>query len=121
MVQFGKQEPGTPEEIMKFVADYGVTFPLTEKVDVNGDGACDVFKWLKEATPGSENADIEWNFVKVRLHVCRAPRTAGCLHGAIRMCAMCGFVGRCSTCPVHGSRACMVGRWWMSGAVSCEP
>ena len=74
---------------MKFVADYGVTFPLTEKVDVNGDGACDVFKWLKEATPGSENADIEWNFVKVRLHVCW-------------LCAThCGLPPRCHTYVRH--------------------
>jgi glutathione peroxidase len=51
--QFGKQEPGTAEDIHAFCErNYGVTFPLFSKVDVNGDNAHPLFKHLKEAAPG---------------------------------------------------------------------
>lgn len=62
--QFGKQEPGTPEEIADFCEkNYGVTFDLFAKVDVNGDDACDLYKELtdKEAPYGGP---IKWNFEK---------------------------------------------------------
>ena len=61
--QFGAQEPGTPDEIMEFCStNYGVKFPLTEKIDVNGEGRHPVYGYLTGADgfPG----DIEWNFEK---------------------------------------------------------
>lgn len=62
--QFGGQEPGTPEEIENFVKEkFNVTFPLTEKVDVNGSTATPIFTYLKEANGGSVQV-IKWNFTK---------------------------------------------------------
>jgi glutathione peroxidase len=64
--QFSGQEPGTAEEIAEFCsATYGVTFPMTEKVDVNGDGAHPVFRQLT-TTPDAEGTagDVQWNFEK---------------------------------------------------------
>jgi len=59
--QFGAQEPGTPEEIVSFCdMNYGVTFPLTEKIDVNGADQHPIYAWLQTEFPG----DIEWNFEK---------------------------------------------------------
>jgi glutathione peroxidase len=59
--QFGAQEPGTPDEIADFCAtNYSVTFPLTEKIEVNGDNKHPVYTWLQDAFPGA----IEWNFEK---------------------------------------------------------
>lgn len=63
--QFEGQEPGTDEEIAAFCdLNYGVTFPLFKKVDVNGPAADPLYKWLKAETPGSDNRDVEWNFAK---------------------------------------------------------
>jgi glutathione peroxidase len=63
--QFGAQEPGGAAEIAAFCEkNYGVTFPLFAKVEVNGAGAHPLYRWLKEASGG---ADIEWNFVKFLL------------------------------------------------------
>jgi len=57
--QFMNQEPGTPEQIRKFVTDkYGAKYWFSEKIEVNGDGTHPVYKWLKEALPGY----IAWNF-----------------------------------------------------------
>jgi glutathione peroxidase len=64
--QFGGQEPGTAEEIAEFCsATYGVTFPMTEKVDVNGDARHPLYQALVE-TPDAEGVigDIRWNFEK---------------------------------------------------------
>jgi glutathione peroxidase len=64
--QFMGQEPGTAEEIEQFCsATYGVTFPMTEKVDVNGEGAHPLFQALTEA-PDLDGAagDVSWNFEK---------------------------------------------------------
>jgi glutathione peroxidase len=64
--QFGGQEPGTSEEIQTFCSTtYGVTFPLTEKVDVNGQGRHQLYQLLTE-TPDAEGeaGDIQWNFEK---------------------------------------------------------
>ncbi|MGI5163592.1 glutathione peroxidase [Spirillospora sp. CA-253888] len=64
--QFMGQEPGTPEEIATFCsATYGVTFPLTEKVEVNGDGRHPLYKELVDV-PDAEGrtGDIQWNFEK---------------------------------------------------------
>jgi len=64
--QFGEQEPGTEKEIAAFCErNYGVTFPLFSKVDVNGDEAAPLFKWLKKEKPGLMGSEaIKWNFTK---------------------------------------------------------
>jgi glutathione peroxidase len=64
--QFGKQEPGTNDEILEFArSKYDVTFPMFAKIEVNGDGACDLYKFLKSAQPDEEGKeDIAWNFTK---------------------------------------------------------
>jgi glutathione peroxidase len=64
--QFGGQEPGTAEEIADFCeVNYGVTFPLTEKVDVNGPGRHPLYQELV-STPDAEGkaGDVMWNFEK---------------------------------------------------------
>ena len=64
--QFGGQEPGSDAEISQFCEmNYGVTFPLFSKVDVNGDDAHPLFVALKEAAPGILGSKaIKWNFTK---------------------------------------------------------
>ena len=64
--QFGGQEPGTAEDIAEFCSTtFGVTFPLTEKVDVNGDGRHPVFAELTQvARADGEAGDVGWNFEK---------------------------------------------------------
>jgi glutathione peroxidase len=64
--QFGAQEPGSAEEIQQFCsASYGVTFPLFEKVDVNGAGEHPLYAFLKEKAPGIlGTTGIKWNFTK---------------------------------------------------------
>ncbi|MFC9845736.1 glutathione peroxidase [Streptomyces sp. NPDC060223] len=64
--QFMGQEPGTSEEIAEFCsATYGVTFPLTEKVDVNGDGRHGLYERLVDtADAEGHSGDIRWNFEK---------------------------------------------------------
>ncbi|HET7689058.1 MAG TPA: glutathione peroxidase [Nocardioidaceae bacterium] len=64
--QFGAQEPGTAEEIVTFCdRSYGVTFPLTEKVDVNGPERHPIFDELSQATTRSgKTGDVSWNFEK---------------------------------------------------------
>jgi len=64
--QFGAQEPGTADEIGAFCEkNFGVTFPLFEKVDVNGDDAHPLFKHLKKDAPGVLGTEgIKWNFTK---------------------------------------------------------
>jgi glutathione peroxidase len=67
--QFGGQEPGTSEEIAGFCsATYGVTFPMTEKVEVNGDGRHPLYRELV-GVPDAEGhtGDIRWNFEKFLL------------------------------------------------------
>jgi glutathione peroxidase len=64
--QFMGQEPGTAEEIQAFCSTtYGVTFPLTEKIEVNGEGRHPLYEELT-ATPDTEGeaGDIQWNFEK---------------------------------------------------------
>ena len=62
--QFGAQEPGNEEEILKFCTEkYSVSFPMAAKVEVNGPGRHPLYAWLtseENGTPG----DIEWNFEK---------------------------------------------------------
>ena len=64
--QFGAQEPGSNAEILEFATSkFGVTFPMFAKVEVNGDGACDLYQFLKTEQPGDDgNTDIPWNFTK---------------------------------------------------------
>jgi glutathione peroxidase len=60
--QFGAQEPGTDAEILEFATSkYDATFPMFHKIEVNGDGACELYTWLKGETGGG---DITWNFEK---------------------------------------------------------
>jgi glutathione peroxidase len=60
--QFGNQEPGTTEEIKTFCTNvYGITFPISQKVEVNGPNAHPVYKYLKE---NSDITNIGWNFEK---------------------------------------------------------
>jgi glutathione peroxidase len=64
--QFMGQEPGSAEEIQEFCsATYGVTFPMTEKIDVNGDERHEIYQGLVE-TPNEQGAagDVTWNFEK---------------------------------------------------------
>jgi glutathione peroxidase len=64
--QFGNQDPGTNDEIGAFcVENYGVTFPMMEKIDVNGSGAAPLYKWLVKEAPGFLGSTaIKWNFTK---------------------------------------------------------
>ena len=64
--QFGSQEPGQAEEIGAFCEkNYGVSFPLFAKIDVNGDNAHPLFKKLKKDAPGILGTEaIKWNFTK---------------------------------------------------------
>ena len=64
--QFGKQDPGSNDEIMEFCQlNYGVSFPMFAKIEVNGDGADPLYKHLKSAAPGALGSEgIKWNFTK---------------------------------------------------------
>ena len=64
--QFGGQEPGSPEEIATFCSTtYGVTFPLYEKIDVNGQARHPLYTELTRVADGAgEAGDIQWNFEK---------------------------------------------------------
>jgi glutathione peroxidase len=64
--QFGAQEPGSPDEIATFCSTtYGVTFPMFEKIDVNGDGRHPLYQRLTEAADEEGAAgDVQWNFEK---------------------------------------------------------
>jgi glutathione peroxidase len=64
--QFGAQEPGTAEEIESFCElNYGVTFPLFAKIDVNGKNAAPLYRYLKSVKPGLLGSEaIKWNFTK---------------------------------------------------------
>jgi glutathione peroxidase len=63
--QFGAQEPGTEEEIGAFCSrNYGVSFPLFAKVDVNGAAAHPLWTWLREEKGGVLGDAVKWNFTK---------------------------------------------------------
>ena len=63
--QFGHQEPGTAEEIQdNCLVNYGVSFTMFEKIDVNGDDAHPIYQYLKNALPGTLGKSIKWNFTK---------------------------------------------------------
>ena len=64
--QFGAQEPGSAEQIQSFCStNYGVTFPMFEKIDVNGDNTHPLYAYLKDQAPGIlGTTGIKWNFTK---------------------------------------------------------
>ena len=64
--QFGSQEPGAAQEIASFCQkNYGVSFPMFAKIEVNGDGAHPLYQYLKKAAPGLLGSEgIKWNFTK---------------------------------------------------------
>ena len=64
--QFGKQDPGSNEEITEFCQlNYGVSFPMFGKIEVNGRGADPLYQHLKKAAPGALGTrGIKWNFTK---------------------------------------------------------
>ncbi|CAI4213827.1 unnamed protein product [Parascedosporium putredinis] len=64
--QFGGQDPGTDEDIQSFCQiNYGVTFPIMKKIEVNGDNADPLYKWLTTEKPGLLGLKrIKWNFEK---------------------------------------------------------
>mgnify|MGYP000514663073 FL=1 len=64
--QFGAQEKGSDDEIASFCElNFGVTFPLMHKIDVNGDGAHPLYRWLTAEAPGVLGTkSIKWNFTK---------------------------------------------------------
>ena len=67
--QFGEQEPGSPDEIATFCSTtYGVSFPLSEKVDVNGEGRHPLYSQLVDTEDAEgHSGDIRWNFEKFLL------------------------------------------------------
>lgn len=63
--QFAKQDPGTNKEISEFcLRNYGVTFTMFEKIDVNGENAHPLYKYLKSNAKGLFSNEIKWNFTK---------------------------------------------------------
>ena len=64
--QFAGQEPGGADEIGAFCQkNYGVSFPMFDKIEVNGEGAHPLYQWLKGAAPGLLGSEaIKWNFTK---------------------------------------------------------
>lgn len=63
--QFGGQEPGTNDEIQEFCKlNYGVTFPVLAKIDVNGKNADPLYVYLKSEKSGIGGSAIKWNFTK---------------------------------------------------------
>jgi glutathione peroxidase len=63
---FGKQEPGTASEIRQFCSEnYGITFPLMEKISVKGDDMAPVYRWLtSKKENGVKDSEVTWNFQK---------------------------------------------------------
>lgn len=63
--QFANQDPGSNKEISEFcLINYGVTFTMFEKIDVNGEFAHPIYKYLKNNAKGILNNEIKWNFTK---------------------------------------------------------
>ena len=61
--QFGKQEPGTDEEVLAFVRAKGANFPVFSKIEVNGEQACELYRCLRNRS-ALAGGNIEWNFAK---------------------------------------------------------
>lgn len=63
--QFAHQDPADNKEISEFcLINYGVTFPMFEKIEVNGEGAHPIYRFLKEQAHGKLRNEIKWNFTK---------------------------------------------------------
>lgn len=63
--QFAHQDPADNKEISEFcLINYGVTFPMFEKIEVNGEGAHPIYRFLKEQAHGKLGNEIKWNFTK---------------------------------------------------------
>lgn len=64
--QFGSQEPGSSEDIQQFCeVNYGVSFPITEKINVKGKHQHPLYQWLtKKSVNGKKNSSVKWNFQK---------------------------------------------------------
>ena len=64
--QFGNQEPGTSDDIESFCeVNYGVSFPITEKIDVKGPNQHPLYQWLtKRSYNGKKDSKVKWNFQK---------------------------------------------------------
>lgn len=64
--QFGAQEPGTEQEIQSFCRmNYGVDFPMTEKIDVKGEKQHPIYQWLTQKEKNAKmNSSVKWNFQK---------------------------------------------------------
>ena len=64
--QFGAQEPGSDAEILQFAqSNYDVNFPMFSKIEVNGEGACELYQMLTSAQADDEGkSEIGWNFTK---------------------------------------------------------
>ncbi|MBR5603052.1 MAG: glutathione peroxidase, partial [Bacteroidales bacterium] len=63
--QFGQQDPGSDDEILDFCQlNYGVSFQMMKKIDVNGKDASPIYTFLKEKTKNILGEDIKWNFTK---------------------------------------------------------
>jgi len=66
--QFANQDPGSNEEIRNFcLMNYGVSFPIFEKIDVNGPNAAPLYQYLKKEKGGIGGSKIKWNFTKFLL------------------------------------------------------
>lgn len=67
--QFGGQEPGMEEDIARFCSStYGVTFPMTTKIDVKGENQHEIYRWLtSKSLNGKDDYEIKWNFNKFLL------------------------------------------------------
>jgi len=63
--QFGQQEPGSDAEIQQFCQrNYGLTFPVLAKIEVNGENAHPLYQYLRSQTKGTLSDNIQWNFTK---------------------------------------------------------
>ena len=63
--QFGQQEPGSNDEIQQFCQlNYGVSFPVFAKIEVNGEGSDPLYRYLRSNSKGLINSNIKWNFTK---------------------------------------------------------
>ena len=63
--QFGRQEPGDAAQIEQFCStNYGVSFPMFAKIDVNGSGAHPLYRYLKDEKSGLLGSSVKWNFTK---------------------------------------------------------
>ena len=74
--QFGRQEPGSAAEIGQFCSsNYAVSFPMFDKIDVNGDNAHPLYQYLKGEKSGLLGSSIKWNFTKFLID--RSGKVAG--------------------------------------------